>query len=238
MGGGRDDPAWRAWSHVTKLDPDKSLPAGVTYADVCETGTDAVVVGGTTGVTIEDATEIAHTCRDHDVPVYQEPNTPAVVVEPAAVDGYLVPTVLNAGDPFWIVGAHKEGVRLYPEHDWDRTWTEAYVVLNPDSTVAEYTESDCDLRADDVAAYGRVAERLLGQEILYLEYSGTYGDPDVVEAAAAAVDEATVFYGGGIHGYEDARGMAAHADVVVVGNALYEDGLDALARTVDGARDA
>jgi len=232
-----DAAEWREWRHVTKLDPDKALPDGVTYADVCETGTDAVVVGGTTGVTIDDATEIAHTCREHDVPVYQEPNTPAVVVDADAVDGYLVPTVLNAGDPFWIVGAHKEGVKLYPEHDWDRTWTEAYVVLNPEATVASYTDADCEQDPEDVAAYFRVAERLFGQEICYLEYSGTFGDPAVVEAAAAAVEDATVFYGGGIHGYEESRTMAAHADVVVVGNALYGDGLAALERTVDGARD-
>lgn len=235
---GRADAAWRDWTHVTKLDPDKDLPDGVTYADVCETGTDAVVVGGTTGVTDEDAREIAVTCHEHDVPVYQEPNTPDVVLDDDAVDGYLVPTVLNAGDPFWIVGAHKEGVRLYPDHPWERTTTEAYVVLNPDSAVARYTEADCDLDADDVAAYAGIAERFFGQEIVYIEYSGTYGDPDVVAAAADAVEEATLFYGGGIHDADDARTMvAAGADLVVVGNALYDEGLDTLQRTVEGVRD-
>lgn len=230
-------PPWDDWTHVTKLDPDTDLPAE-TYADVCATGTDAVVVGGTTDVTIENARAIAAACREHGVPVYQEPNTPEVVLDGDAVDGYFVPAVFNAEDPFWVVGAHKEGVRLYPEHDWQRTVTEAYVVLNPDATVATYTDADCEQTPADVAAYATVAERLFGQSIVYLEYSGTFGDPEMVRAAADATDSATVFYGGGVHGYEDAAEVAAAgADVVVVGNAVYEDGVDALARSVEGARD-
>jgi len=115
---------------------------------------------------------------------------------------------------------------------------EAYIVLNPDSAVATLTEADCDLDADDVAAYAQVAERMFGQKIVYLEYSGTFGDPGVVGQTQDALDEATLFYGGGIHDYESARTMGQHADVIVVGDLVHEEGVDAVEQTVRGAKEA
>ncbi|MFB6072678.1 MAG: phosphoglycerol geranylgeranyltransferase [Halobacterium sp.] len=228
---------WDDWDHVLKVDPDKSLVDGETFDDVCETGTDALEIGGTLDVTTEKMQRVIDACRKHDVPLYQEPSNPAVVVEDDALDGYLVPVVLNAGDPFWVTGAHKEWARI-ADVDWERTTTEAYVVLNPEASVAEYTDADCGLEADEVAAYAQVAERLFGQEIVYVEYSGTLGDADVVEAAADATEDATLFYGGGIGGYDAAYEMGAHADTIVVGDLLHEAGVDAVRETVEGVRDA
>ena len=229
--------AWADWDHVLKVDPDKSLVDGDTFDDVCRTGTDAIEIGGTMDVTTEKMKRVIDACRKHDVPLYQEPSNPAVVVEDDALDGYLVPVVMNAGDPFWITGAHKDWVRI-AELDWDRTATEAYIVLNPEASVAEYTDADCDLEADEVAAYATVAERMLGQDIVYLEYSGTLGDPDVVGSARDVLDDSTLFYGGGIRDYDAAYQMGERADTIVVGDLLHDEGADAVAETVQGVRDA
>ena len=229
---------WDDWNHILKLDPDKDLPDGVTYGDLCATGTDAVEVGGTTGMTEENMKEVIAACAEHDVPLYQEPANPGVVVDDEALAGYLIPTVFNAGSPFWITGAHKEWVRIDGDLDWNRTWTEAYIVMNPDADVAVLTEADCDLSAEDVASYATVAERMFGQEIVYVEYSGTFGDEAVVEAARGALSESTLFYGGGIDDYDSAYTMATHADVIVVGNLAHDEGVDAVRDTVDAANDA
>ncbi|GAA0293186.1 phosphoglycerol geranylgeranyltransferase [Halarchaeum salinum] len=227
---------WADWDHVLKVDPDKDLVDGETFDDVCETGTDAIEIGGTLDVTSDKMERVIDACRTHDVPLYQEPSNPAVVVEDDALDGYLVPIVLNAGDVAWITGAHKEWVRL-DSVDWARTATEAYIVLNPEASVAELTDADCEQTAADVAAYAEVAERMLGQEIVYLEYSGTLGDPEKVAAAHDALDEATLFYGGGVHDYDDAYLMGERSDVVVVGDLLHDEGCEAVRETVEGARD-
>jgi phosphoglycerol geranylgeranyltransferase len=79
---------------------------------------------------------------------------------------------------------------------------------------------------------------MFGQEIVYVEYSGAYGDPEKVAAAADALDDATLFYGGGVHDYDSAHRMARHADVIVVGDLLHDEGVDAVRETVEGARDA
>jgi phosphoglycerol geranylgeranyltransferase len=229
---------WADWDHVVKIDPDKTLVEGETFEDVCATGTDALEIGGTTGMTEEKMARVVEATTAYDVPVYIEPSNVAAVVHREGLDGYLVPVVLNAGDVFWMTGAHKEWIRLDDDIDWARTYTEAYLVLNPDSSVAEYTQADCDLGADDVAAYAAVAERLLGQEIVYVEYSGTYGDPEVVQAASDGVEAAAVFYGGGIVDYDAAYEMGQRADTVIVGDLVHEEGVDAVRETVEGAKDA
>jgi phosphoglycerol geranylgeranyltransferase len=229
---------WADWDHIVKLDPDKTLVDGETFEDVCATGTDAIEVGGTTGIDEDKMAEVIDACAAYDVPLYIEPNHFNSVVHHEGLDGYLIPTVFNAGDMAWVVGAHKEWTMLDQEIDWDHTWTEAYIVLNPDSSVAQVTEAECDLDPDEVAAYTTVAERLFGQEIIYIEYSGTLGDPDIVRAAQEALDDGTLFYGGGIHDYDSAYQMGEHADTVVVGDLVHDAGVDAVRETVEGAKDA
>ncbi|WP_247007367.1 phosphoglycerol geranylgeranyltransferase [Halorientalis litorea] len=229
---------WTEWSHILKVDPDKTLVDGETFADVCRTGTDAIAVGGTTGMTEAKMAEVVEACGTHDVPLYIEPSHSNAVVHSDDLDGYLIPIVFNAGDIAWVTGAHKEWARLDDDIDWANTFTEGYIVLNPDSSVAEYTGADCDLGAEEVAAYAEVAEQMFGQDIVYIEYSGTLGDPDIVAAAQADLDEATLFYGGGIHDYDSAYTMGQHADVVVVGDLVHDEGVDAVRETVEGANDA
>ncbi|WP_440007261.1 phosphoglycerol geranylgeranyltransferase [Halomicrococcus sp. SG-WS-1] len=228
---------WNDWNHIVKLDPDKTLVEGETFEDVCETGTDALEIGGTLDMTADKMQRVIDACAKYDVPVYQEPSNPAVVVDDDALDGYLVPIVLNAGEVSWITGAHKEWARI-DDVDWEKTTTEAYVVMNPDASVADLTGANCDQTPEDVAAYAEIAEHMLGQEIVYVEYSGTFGDPEVVAAAQDSLDEATLFYGGGIRDYESAHTMAQYADTVVVGDLVHDEGVDAVRETVEGARDA
>jgi len=229
---------WADWDHVLKIDPDKELVGDETFDDVARTGTDAIEIGGTLGMTDEKMRRVIDACAEQDVPIYQEPSNPGVVVDSPSLEGYLIPVVFNSRDPFFITGAHKEWVRIEDGLDWARTHTEAYVVLNSESSVAELTAADCELSAADVASYAAVAERMFGQEIVYVEYSGTFGDPETVAAANEALDSATLFYGGGIGDYDAAYEMGRHADVIVVGDLLHDEGCGAVRETVQGVRDA
>lgn len=228
---------WTDWEHIVKIDPDKPLVEGETFEDVCKTGTDALEIGGTLDITTEKMQRVVEACSDYDVPLYVEPNNPAVVVNDDSIDGLLVPVVMNAGDVAWISGFHKEWAKM-DDIDWARTTTEAYIILNPEASAAKLTEADCDLCVEDVAAYAEVAEQMFGQEIVYIEYSGTFGDPEMVAAAQDALNEGTLFYGGGITDYESANTMAQYADTIVVGNLLHDQGVDAVRETVNGAQDA
>lgn len=229
---------WEDWDHIVKIDPDKTLLDGESVEDIGETGTDAIVVGGTMGMTEGKMARVIEACSGVSVPVFIEPSHAGAVVHDDALDGYLIPVVINAGDISWMTGVHKEWVRLDSGIDWDRTFPEAYIVLNPDSSVGELTSADCDLEPDEVAAYAEVAEQLFGQSIVYIEYSGMLGEPEVVAAANEATESATLFYGGGVHDYESAHEMAQHADTVIVGDLIHDEGIEAVRETVRGVHDA
>ena len=138
-----------------------------------------------------------------EIPIFVEPTYRPSLSHNEALSSYLLPIVLNAGDTMWITGAHHEWVRS-SDLDWDYVYPEAYIVLSPASSVATYTQADCDLDIDDVVAYAELAEQILGQQIVYLEYSAMFGDSAVVAAARDALSSAQLFYGGGIHGYDSA----------------------------------
>lgn len=59
--------------------------------------------------------------------------------------------------------------------------------------------------------------------VMYIEYSGVYGETNLVKAAADMLTETQLFYGGGISNYEEAEMMASIADTIIVGNIIYED---------------
>lgn len=223
------------WSHITKLDPDKELSEEVADG-IAGSGTDAVVVGGTQGVTRAKARAFLSTLDGVGVPVVVEPSNPANVVRGGK--DLLVPTVLNAGSVDWVVGAHKEWVRVEEDIVWSSVHAEGYIVMNPDSAVGRVTEAATDIEPEEAAAYAKVAEMYFGLPVVYVEYSGTFGDTEVVEAVSNAVERATLFYGGGVDSYDKAHEMARYADCVVVGDVAHEKGLDALRETVRGVRDA
>lgn len=208
-----------AWRHVFKLDPNKPLSDDALEA-VCESGTDAIVIGGTDGVTFDNTVELLARVRRYAVPCVQEISSLDAVVP--GFDGYLVPLVLNAGDPDWLLRPHMEAIRrLGRLIRWDELVVEGYIVLNPEAKVARLTRSDAFLDVETAAAYAVLAERLLSLPVVYIEYSGMRGDVNLVREVRRVLTRARLFYGGGVDGPEVARAMARVADTVVVGNAVY-----------------
>jgi len=223
---------WKDWVHVTKLDPDKQLKPGDIEA-IAASGTDALMLSGTLNVTKENLGELLRQVKAYDLPVVMEPAGPEAVLM-QGIDYVFVPSVMNTTDVTWIVGKHKAWVQMAKgKIPWDVVVPEAYIVLNPDSSVGKVTKSVCDLNAKEVAAYVQVADHYFHFPIVYLEYSGTYGDPAVVKAASDAVDRSVLYYGGGINSAEKAAEMSRYADTIVVGNAVYDQGAAVLKATVD-----
>ncbi|PDO11116.1 MAG: geranylgeranylglyceryl/heptaprenylglyceryl phosphate synthase [Candidatus Reconcilbacillus cellulovorans] len=212
---------FHAWRHVFKLDPDRSI-GDAELERVCLSGTDAVVVGGSTGVTADNTLELLGRIRRYPVDCALEISDPDAVAP--GFDWYLVPVVLNAESADWVTRKAQQAVRRYgPLIPWDRLVPEGYIVLNADSAVARLTRPETALGAEDVAAYAELAERLFRFPIVYLEYSGVFGDMDVLRHVRKRLRSARLFYGGGVDGPDRAKEAAQWADTVVVGNAVYRD---------------
>lgn len=210
-----------SWRHVFKLDPDRDIGEEELRA-VCQSGTDAILVGGSTGVTYENTSLLLSRIQDYGVPCALEVSDLTAVVP--GFDAYMIPMVLNTPDPAWIIGHHRRGVERYGDFiPWELLLAEGYIVLNENSAVARLTGADTGLSADEAAACAHVADKLMALPIVYLEYSGSYGDVETMKTVRDAVSHARLFYGGGVVGPEQAQLAASLADTVVVGNIVYSD---------------
>lgn len=215
------------WRHVFKLDPAKDL-SDEALEKICESGTDVIIVGGTDGVTLDGVLDLLVRVRRFEVPIALEISTIDSVTP--GYDYYFIPTVLNSDDPKWIKNLHHEAIKEYGDiMVWDELVAEGYCILNPNCKVAEVTNAKTDLSIDDVVAYARMAENFFRLPVFYVEYSGTYGDIEVVSAVKNELKNTRLFYGGGITSAQQAAEMAKYADTVVVGNIIYEDLKAALA---------
>lgn len=212
---------FREWKHAFKLDPNKEI-TDESLEKICESGTDAILVGGSDGVTLENVLDLMARVRRYTVPCVLEVSSLEIVTP--GFDLYFIPSVLNSTDPNWMMKFHQQAVKEYGELvDWDEMFVEGYCIMNKDCKAAILTSADTNLDAEDVGAYAMMAEKMFHLPIFYLEYSGTYGDVDTVKTASQNLEETVLFYGGGINSPEKAAEMAAFADVVVVGNIIYED---------------
>jgi putative glycerol-1-phosphate prenyltransferase len=221
---------FKHWRHVFKLDQDKELDEE-SLEKLCESGTDAIIIGGTQGISFDNTIDLLARVRRHSVPCILEISNIEAVVP--GFDFYLVPLVVNADKPEWIFGRHIEGLMEFgPFVKWSEVAVEGYIILNPSSEAAHLTEAKADIHLDEIKAYSRLVDQMLKLPILYLEYSGAYGDPKVVAAVRAILHHAQLFYGGGIQSQQQAAEMAALADTIVVGNIIYED-IDKALKTVE-----
>ncbi|MFJ5767580.1 heptaprenylglyceryl phosphate synthase [Lysinibacillus sp. NPDC093210] len=215
------------WRHVFKLDPAKDI-SDEALEKICESGTDVILVGGTDGVTLDGVLDLLVRVRRFEVPIALEISTIDSVTP--GYDYYFIPTVLNSDDPKWIKNLHHEAIKEYGDiMVWDELVAEGYCILNPNCKVAEVTQAKTDLSVDDVVAYARMAENFFKLPVFYLEYSGEYGDIEMVRAVKNELQNTKLFYGGGITSTKQAAEMAQFADTVVVGNIIYEDLKAALA---------
>lgn len=217
-------PPWRKWKHVTKLDPDKNNTTEIIKV-VLGSGTDAILIGGTQGITLEKVKKLKNILKDSHIPVLLEPAKSETV--DLSFDYFFVPLILNSQEKWWTGGAHIEWISslkkifgTFENIPWNKIVIEAYIVLNPSAAVAKVTKSVTGLSIDQIVSHAVYADRIMKAPIVYIEYSGLFGDPDVVRAVKENLTHSHLFYGGGIDSADKAELMGRYA-TIVVGNIVY-----------------
>ncbi|HEY3421547.1 MAG TPA: phosphoglycerol geranylgeranyltransferase [Methanocellaceae archaeon] len=212
---------WKKWRHVTKLDPDKPITKQ-DVAAIVDSGTDAIMVSGTQNITKENVANLVNMLAEYNIPKVLEPaGSPGMRDD---LDFVFIPSVFNTKNSKWLVGMQKDFVRDHDVNYWDKIIPEAYIILNPFSAVALVTRAQTNLSPKDAAAYAELADRFFKFPVVYIEYSGTYGNPELVKAVREKMHGSQLFYGGGIDSREKAETMAKYANTIVVGNAVYKKG--------------
>lgn len=220
------------WDHVFKLDPNKTI-TDAELKKICTSGTDAIIVGGTDGITFENVMDLQERIEAYDISFVLEVSDIEAIT--LGFDAYFIPLVLNSGDKKWMIDVQHQAIKEYADViEWEDMLPEGYCVLNPEAKV--FKRTDCSLPDyEDVLAYARMAEHIFRLPVFYMEYSGTYGNPDLVKDVARELKNTSLVYGGGITSEEQASEMAAYADVIVVGDVIY-DNLEVALKTVEAVK--
>ncbi|MFZ5644887.1 MAG: heptaprenylglyceryl phosphate synthase [Bacillota bacterium] len=217
---------WKKWRLVLKLDPDKELPEAA-FKILQEPNVDAVFVGGTQGITYENTVRLISLVRQsgYNGPLIQEISTEDSVVPD--VNAHFIPVVLNSDNRYWIIDAHLSAIKKYRKMiPWERTVTEGYLVCNRDSAVGRHTNARI-VSIEDAVAYTILAEEVFKIPLLYIEYSGNFGDMDLVRAVSAARNSIHLVYGGGIKTADQLNTAASLVNTVVIGNIIYDNPVQA-----------
>ncbi|MDR1954656.1 MAG: geranylgeranylglyceryl/heptaprenylglyceryl phosphate synthase, partial [Candidatus Methanoplasma sp.] len=90
--------------HLALLDPDKQdcSEAGMIAKKMKEAGADAIMIGGSTGVTNENLSETAKAIKEASgLPTIHFPGSPNALSK--EVDSIFFMSMVNSTDPFWII---------------------------------------------------------------------------------------------------------------------------------------
>ncbi|MBY7142677.1 heptaprenylglyceryl phosphate synthase [Virgibacillus sp. NKC19-3] len=220
------------WKHIFKLDPAKEI-SDAHLEMVCESGTDAVIVGGTDNVTLDGVLDLLMRIRRYSVPCILEISRMEAIAP--GFDYYFIPMVMNSNVKKWMMDMQHQAIKQYRElMNWKDIFFEGYCILNKDAKAFTHTNSFMP-DDEDVMAYAYMAEHVFHLPIFYMEYSGKYGEPKLIEQVKRQLVSTLLFYGGGIENDSQAREMKEHADVIIVGNRIYTDIEEAL-KTVKAVR--
>lgn len=211
----------KEWRHVFKLDPAKVINDSDLDA-ICMSNTDAIIIGGTDNVTEDNVLHLMSRVRRYPIPLVLEISNIDSVMP--GFDFYFVPTVLNSADVKYQNGMLHKALKQYGHViNFDELFLEGYIVLNPESKVAEVTQAQTALNEEDFIAYAQMVDQLYHLPIMYIEYSGIYGDVEKVKSVAETLTSTQLFYGGGISTLSEAQQMANYAHTIVVGDSIYTD---------------
>ncbi|WP_100406215.1 heptaprenylglyceryl phosphate synthase [Bacillus solitudinis] len=225
---------YQEWRHVFKLDPNKEL-SDEHLEWICESGTDGLIIGGTDGVTLDNTLQLLARVRRYSVSCALEVSNLEAITP--GFDYFFIPSVMNSQNVKWVSGYHHQAIKEFGAiMNWEEVVMEGYCILNPDAKAAKVSEANTSLTEEDVIAYARMAEHMYNFPLFYLEYSGTYGDPLLVERVSQVLLNTRLVYGGGINNVEKAKEIAKFADTVVIGNLIYDDIKEAV-KTVSAVKE-
>jgi len=215
--------------HMTLLDPDEQTSEKA--ADIAEVavsiGTDAIMLGGSTGVTHDllDRTVLSIK-RKVKVPVILFPTAASAVSLNA--DAIYFMSLLNSRNPRFIMREQMKASAAVKKSGLEAI-SMGYIIVEPGMEAGIVGEAELVAKEDVESAIGyAVAGELLGMNLIYLE-AGSGADEPVSRTIIGGVKGALdipILVGGGIRDREIARNaLEAGADIIVTGTIVEEQGI-------------
>jgi len=224
--------------HMTLIDPAKqsASESGEIAAKACRAGTDAIMVGGSTGVTQENLDEtVGQIKRACKLPVIYFPSGANAISRKC--DAIYFMSMLNSRNVRNVSGEHARGAPMIKKLGIEPI-SMGYVIVEPGMKVGEIGEAELVKRGDLNTLIGyAIATEFFGMDLLYLEAGSGAAEPvpvPMVKAARESVDIPLVVGGGIVTPKQAADLAAAGADIIVTGTLVENDDFeDRLKRIID-----
>ena len=225
--------------HMSLLDPDKQSAeeAGKIALKMKEAGSDAVMIGGSTGVNAENLSATAKAIREMSgLPTIHFPSGPAELSPD--VDSIFFMSLMNSADLNMVMGYQVYGAPVIRKLGIE-TISMGYVIVEPGMKVGEVGKAML-VKRDEVkkaVAYA-IACEMFGMDFVYFEAGSGAPEPaptEIVAAVKAAV-KIPVIIGGGIRTPEAAEAIRkAGADAIVTGTFIEQCSDDSKLKAVVAA---
>lgn len=207
--------------HMTLLDPEKQGPeeTGELAASAVRAGTDAIMVGGSTGVT-EKRLDRAITAIKAKVarPVILFPRGAGALSSKA--DGVYFMSLLNSKSRRFLIEEQVRGAPIVRALGLEPLPL-GYIVVEPGMKVGEVGAAEPVHRSDiETAVAYALCAQYLGMRFVYLEAGSGAPEPIPAEMVSAVKEaiEISLIVGGGVREPEQAGKLAqAGADILVTG---------------------
>ena len=228
--------------HMTLIDPEKLSPdecSDVAYL-AYRAGTDAVMVGGSTGIDSSSLGKSVQAMKDLiPIPIIQFPSH-AGALSPN-FDAIYFMSLLNSKEIKYIVGEQIKASPIIKDMGVE-TIPMGYVIVEPGMKVGEMGEAE-PLKRNDIKGaigYGLTAE-FFGMDLFYLEAGSGAPEPVPTEMIWAVKEKLSIplVVGGGIRLGKTASEISeAGADIVVTGTIVEvsKDVEGVLRRIVNGVK--
>lgn len=215
--------------HFTLIDPDKSpgTRAGDVAKGAASLGSDAILLGGSTGISPAKMGEAARAIKQAaPLPVVIFPEGPGSLTPDA--DAVLFMSLLNSRNLELVIRAHVRAAPAVRAMGLEPIPL-GYVVVAPGMRVGDVGAVDAVPREDLALAQGyALAAEYLGMRLVYLEAGSGAPAPVPVDMVAAVrkVLSIPLIVGGGIRDGPQARALLdAGAQILVTGTVTEEEGL-------------
>ncbi|MCI4349720.1 MAG: geranylgeranylglyceryl/heptaprenylglyceryl phosphate synthase [Thermoplasmata archaeon] len=215
--------------HFTLVDPDKSpgRAAGAIAKGAAELGSDAILLGGSTGISRAKMGAAAKAVKSAGhIPAIIFPEGPASLTPEA--DAVLFMSLLNSRNLDLVIRLHAQSAPAIRAMGLEPI-SLGYLVIAPGMRVGEVGQVDVVPRdRPDVAVGYALAAELLGMRMIYLEAGSGAPAPVPAPIVRAVRDCLSIplIVGGGIRTGNDATALLdAGAQILVTGTVTEEEGL-------------
>ncbi len=214
--------------HLTLIDPEKvtASSASCLARKAEEYGTTAIMVGGSTSMSITHLDSIIKTMKcTTKIPLILFPSNVTGISKYA--DAIWFMSLLNSVDPYFLIGAQVLGAPMVRKYGLEALPL-GYIIVGEGGTASIVGKAvPIPFTKPELAAVHALAAQYFGMRFVYLE-AGSGASQPVTPTMIGAVKRFTdvpLIVGGGIRNSEQARAaVAAGADIVVTGNVIENAG--------------